>query len=232
MYCTYLVTYFGNKLPPFYIGSTSLFNINKGYLGSVMSKRYKDIWISEIKNNRNLFKIQIITKHHTRLEAFHKEEFLQRHLKVMNNPMYINRSYAVTGIDVSGVNNPMYGKKRPDSKERMKNNNPMKNTETKEKMIATRKLLNRPSKFKGVPNPIQKEKMLNNNPMKNESVKNKMVESRKKNNFGKDPCKDTIWVANLVTKVRKRMSQEDFNKLDGTWIKLGNRLPIPQLHTT
>ena len=31
MYCVYLTIYTGNKLPPFYIGSTSLKKINKGY---------------------------------------------------------------------------------------------------------------------------------------------------------------------------------------------------------
>ena len=63
MFCTYIVTYFGNKMPPFYIGSTSVSNIKKGYLGSVSSKKYKDIWLSEILNNKSLFKIRIVSLH-------------------------------------------------------------------------------------------------------------------------------------------------------------------------
>lgn len=33
LYCTYLTSYFGNKLPPFYIGYTTVANINRGYRG-------------------------------------------------------------------------------------------------------------------------------------------------------------------------------------------------------
>lgn len=43
-YCVYHTTYIGNKLPPNYIGSTSVEKIKKGYYGSVKSKSYKSIW--------------------------------------------------------------------------------------------------------------------------------------------------------------------------------------------
>lgn len=43
-YCTYVTFYSGNKLPPFYIGSTSVDKIEKGYRGSVKSKRWKQIY--------------------------------------------------------------------------------------------------------------------------------------------------------------------------------------------
>jgi hypothetical protein len=51
IYCTYLTIYSGNKLPPFYIGSTSVNRISNGYHGSVSSKRYKSIWLEELKTN-------------------------------------------------------------------------------------------------------------------------------------------------------------------------------------
>lgn len=46
-YCVYVTTYLGKKLPPFYIGSTSVDNLKNGYKGSVMSKKYKNIWKGE-----------------------------------------------------------------------------------------------------------------------------------------------------------------------------------------
>lgn len=59
-YCIYLTIYLGDKLPPFYIGSTSIDKINKGYHGSVTSAKFRNIWKSELKNNRHLFKTFII----------------------------------------------------------------------------------------------------------------------------------------------------------------------------
>ena len=57
IYCTYLTVYTGNKLPPFYIGSTSVDNISKGYRGSVLSKNYKSIWKQELHSHPDLFKM-------------------------------------------------------------------------------------------------------------------------------------------------------------------------------
>ena len=48
IYCTYLTIYSGNKLPTFYIGSTSVEKIEQGYRGSVSSKRYQSIWEKEL----------------------------------------------------------------------------------------------------------------------------------------------------------------------------------------
>lgn len=96
IYVTYLTSYSGSKLPPFYIGSTSLDNFNSGYLGSVVSKRYKDIWNYEIKNNLHLFKSQIISKHITRKEAYEKESTFHKLLRVTKNNLYINQRIANT----------------------------------------------------------------------------------------------------------------------------------------
>lgn len=209
MFCTYLITYMGNKMPMFYIGSTSISKIHKGYLGSVSSIMYKDIWNNEITNNRHLFKIRIVSLHLDRLSAYNKEEELQRRLKVMNNLLYVNRSYAITGRDISGANNPM------------------KNSITAKKVSNTKKLLNKPAHNKGVPNDAQRDKMISDNPMKKIETVLKMTETRLKNNNGIDPVKNTIWIANVITKVRRRVSIKEFETLDSTWIKLSNRSLIP-----
>ena len=97
IYCVYLTLYRGNKLPPFYIGSTSLDKIARGYRGSVSSKEYKHIWKQEVKENPHLFKTYSLSKHENRKEALEREEQFQRSLKVVGNPLYINKSYATTG---------------------------------------------------------------------------------------------------------------------------------------
>lgn len=126
-FCTYLTIYSGNKLPPFYIGSSSVSNIKKGYRGSVSSYDYKSIWKSEIKHNNHLFKTLIISYHNTRKEATKKEVKLQLQLDVVRNPLYINRCI-IDGDSKhfyypskelrkrmsdkrKGKNNPNYGKK-------------------------------------------------------------------------------------------------------------------------
>jgi hypothetical protein len=49
MFCVYVTFYRGNKLPPFYIGSTYLENMNRGYKGSPRSKKYE---ISDLKRSK------------------------------------------------------------------------------------------------------------------------------------------------------------------------------------
>jgi len=94
LYCVYLTIYRGNKLPPFYIGSSSVRKVARGYRGSVTSKEYKNIWLSELKLNPQLFSSIIIASFSTRQEAYDKEDCIQRTLQVIRNPLYINRSYA------------------------------------------------------------------------------------------------------------------------------------------
>ena len=98
IYCTYLTIYSGNKLPMFYIGSTSIDKINRGYHGSVRSKQYREIWEEELKTNNHLFRTKIITTHQYRIEALDKEAFLQRSLNSTNNILYINKSIARRGF--------------------------------------------------------------------------------------------------------------------------------------
>jgi len=142
-YCTYLTHYIGDKLPKWYIGSTSIKNISNGYNGSVKSKKYKTIWNLERKNNPHLFKTRILRKFYRRKIATIHELKLQKLHKVVKNDKYINMSYASIngffGRDVSGENNPMYGKKFH------KENNPFygkkHSKETKDKIRNTRATL-------------------------------------------------------------------------------------------
>lgn len=97
IYCTYITFYRGNKLPPFYIGSTSVEKVNNGYHGSVSSREYKCIWNSELRDNPHLFETKIITFHTDRKSALEREEKLQRSLQVIKNSLYTNKSFATSG---------------------------------------------------------------------------------------------------------------------------------------
>lgn len=92
-YCVYLTSYSGNKLPPFYIGSSSIKRIKLGYKGTVVSF-YKSIWEEEIKKTPHLFKTFILSTHETRQNAYLKEAKLQRKLHVLKNELYLNRNIA------------------------------------------------------------------------------------------------------------------------------------------
>lgn len=118
IYCTYLTVYKGNKLPPFYIGSSSLSKLLNGYHGSPSSKKYKSFWDLELKLNPHLFKTLILTKHTTREEALIRELKFQESLKVIESRLYINLSYARVngffGMSVFGNDHPSFGRKVSD----------------------------------------------------------------------------------------------------------------------
>jgi len=113
IYCTYLTTYLGNKLPPFYIGSSSVEKIQNGYKGSVSSKLYKTIWDSEVKTNPHLFKTIIISIHNSSEDARCRELKFHLHFKVVNSCMYANRALAKPngfhGSNVQKQNHPRWG---------------------------------------------------------------------------------------------------------------------------
>jgi hypothetical protein len=88
IYCVYLTTYRGNKLPPFYIGKTNVYKIEHGYRGSVSSNQYKSIWLSELKTH--LFKTIILKRFDNKYESSEYEIKLLRHFNAHKNPMYIN----------------------------------------------------------------------------------------------------------------------------------------------
>lgn len=114
IYCVYLTCYYGNKLPQFYIGSTSVKNLLSGYKGSVKSKKYANIWKHELANSPHLFRAKMLTRtYSTRELALAAENRLQLKLNVVRSKMYVNMSIACKdgcfGRDVSGVNHPLYG---------------------------------------------------------------------------------------------------------------------------
>jgi hypothetical protein len=91
MYCTYLTFYSGNRLPPFYLGSTSIARIEKGYCGSVVSNRYSKTSKEELRQNPHLFRTKILSWHDTNNEAKQRELKWQHMLHVVSNPLYINQ---------------------------------------------------------------------------------------------------------------------------------------------
>lgn len=117
-YVVYLTEYSGDKLPPFYIGSTSLEKINSGYRGSVKSKKWKAIYEKEIRENPSLFSFSIISEHATRGEALEEERRIQIERNVVKSNLYFNESIAAPngffGMDVSGENNPFHNKRHDD----------------------------------------------------------------------------------------------------------------------
>lgn len=152
MYCTYITTYEGHLLPPYYIGSSSVARVKSGYHGTVLSKKYKDIWNSELKHHPELFKTEIIETFLDREDALKAELDLQIKYDVVKSDKYINMALAQkdgffgmekSGIPLSsehkkkiskshiGVSRPYHseilrGRKRPEQSSLMKGeNNPM-----------------------------------------------------------------------------------------------------------
>jgi len=119
MYVTYLTVYSGEKLPPYYIGSTTQEKIANGYCGSVVSKRFSETFKTEQKENGNLFNVVILSEHNSRNEALEMELFLHRFFDVVRSKFFFNESYACIdgcfGRNVAGVNNPMFGKKQTEN---------------------------------------------------------------------------------------------------------------------
>lgn len=113
-YCVYLTIYKGNKLPPFYIGSTSIERVKSGYRGSVKSKKYKKIFEKEIYLNPQLFKTIIIASYYSRKKAQYKEKIFHEKLNVVKSDMYINMSIAKNfgwyGMNSSKEDSPVFGK--------------------------------------------------------------------------------------------------------------------------
>lgn len=107
IYCTYVTFYSGNKLPPFYIGSTSVEKIKLQYHGSVKSRRWKQIYHSELKNNPQLFNTEIINTFTNRQEALADELKLQQLNNVVKSPWFFNESFASVngffGSSMSGL---------------------------------------------------------------------------------------------------------------------------------
>ena len=119
MYVTYLTTYTGNLLPNYYIGSTSEEKILSGkYFGSIRSKKWKEIFKKELKENPNLFSVQILSTHETRESALEEELKIHIEKDVVKSIDYMNESVASVngffGRSGSGVESPTFGRKHSD----------------------------------------------------------------------------------------------------------------------
>ncbi len=118
IYCTYVTTYSGNKLPPFYIGSTSVNKIVSGYRGSVGSKKWKQIYKEELLNSPEKFRIEIIETFATRKEALDLELKLQIANDVVKSKWFFNEALASVngffGRSMTGENNTFFGQKHTD----------------------------------------------------------------------------------------------------------------------
>lgn len=104
MYCVYLTIYSGNRLPPFYIGSSSVEKVKSGYNGSVTSKKYGRTWRSERENNKHLFRTLILSTHEKRKDATRAEARLQEARRVVASELYVNLAVAkVNGFFCNGT---------------------------------------------------------------------------------------------------------------------------------
>jgi hypothetical protein len=116
MFVVYLTIYKGSILPTFYIGSTKLETAMSGeYFGSVKSKKWKEKFENEMKTNKHLFSLTILSQHETREAAFEAELKEQKERNAVKSTEYFNESFASVngffGRDISGENHHLYGKK-------------------------------------------------------------------------------------------------------------------------
>lgn len=118
MFCVYVTFYSGERLPPFYVGSSSVKRVQNGYHGTVKSKRFGSIWREELKINPSAFDTLIIATFDTRLEATEEELRVQRRLRVVEDQRFINEAYATVNgfytMEKNGERNPMFGRKHTD----------------------------------------------------------------------------------------------------------------------
>lgn len=126
MFIVYLTIYDGDKLPPYYIGSTSIEKYEAGYTGSVKSLKYGDAYYSEKDTNPNSFDTIILETTDTRKHALELELFWQKRVGAVKSSEYFNQSYAIKdgfcGMDTSGENNPRFNKYPPSKGKILANN--------------------------------------------------------------------------------------------------------------
>lgn len=100
MFTVYLTFYLGNRLPPFYIGSAPIARLSKGYRGSASSAQYSAIWKEELKTHPELFVTFAIPGQtaQTATEILDLELAWQQQFDVVNNPLFVNQSFAKAGF--------------------------------------------------------------------------------------------------------------------------------------
>ena len=94
-FVVYLTRYHGTLLPPKYIGSAPENKVKSGlYFGTITSKKWSKIFKEELRNNKNLFSIEILSYHETRQEALSEEFRLQKLNDVVKSGEYFNEGFA------------------------------------------------------------------------------------------------------------------------------------------
>lgn len=114
-FVVYKVTYSGNNLSAkYYIGSTQKSKIDKGYRGSICSKKWHSKYYDELEKHPNLFNVEILSEWNNRKDAINEELRLHKFYDVVKSDLFFNESLACPngffGRDVSGENNPAYGR--------------------------------------------------------------------------------------------------------------------------
>ena len=92
--CVYLTVYLGDKMPQYYIGSSTVERVEAGYHGPVTSKAYASVWKMELEANPDLFSTFVLSTHPDRHTAMLEEKRLQVELDVVRSTMFINRALA------------------------------------------------------------------------------------------------------------------------------------------
>lgn len=135
LYCVYFTIYLGKRLPPFYIGSTKIENINKGYHGSVSSAEWGDIWRAETKNHSELFKTFIIPGQYRSsiAEIIKLEQRWQIEFDVVKDPYFANKCYAQRGFFGSSAS------AKKGALSRIKNGNSKRTPDSVARAIATKR---------------------------------------------------------------------------------------------
>ena len=98
MFVTYLTIYDGDKLPPFYIGSTSAERVERGYHGSVRGAQFKNVWQQELLDHPELFDTIVLSEHATREEALTEEQRLHVKHNVVRDKRFVNTATARGGF--------------------------------------------------------------------------------------------------------------------------------------
>lgn len=121
------------------IGSTkNIKNRMAHHLRELSNNRHSNPFMQTVYNKYRSFNYKVIKECKTRDEAFNEEQILLD--KYYGKPGYMMMSNKAYGSS-SGKNSIMWGKKRPDQAEFMRNNNPMKNEVVVKKISEKLKVL-------------------------------------------------------------------------------------------
>lgn len=210
-FCTYMTFYLGKVLPPFYIGSTTVLRIKKGYHGSPSSVQYSELWKSEVKNNPQLFKTFIIDYSNEMAQKLENEYKWQKTFNVVDDPLFVNMAFATKKMipNPQGVAKALHTKKQrnrlahtPQTKEKIRQAALKRAPITEE----TRKKMQEASKNKTISaetrQKMRESRLKNKKPM-TEEAKRKISESKK----GKKSC--PVAVAKRSAKLRGRKHSQE-----------------------